>query len=369
MLTLLAAACGGAPRPEPPLDRPAQAEVSRPKPEAAKPEPPPDPRRLPRGAFFADLVAAAARLDEEGKHLSTASCLVREPAEPGEPYRLSADLAVAVRPLPEVPEDLDKRLKEASGRVGVLSRWGQTGQRPFDIALAAFTTTTPASARHPAVVVFVTDAGVYLRQSDAEMDTAARGPMPLDSLGPLLAARAARGPYLLFLTAEANTPVRTVSETLAFLPERNNEVGLAVPLSAGTRLPEPAGIAPDRGLWCARGLPSPAEDAAEGNLPVAALREALLPLSEGAQKCLGAARGAAAAGGKVMLAIRIDEEGRPETVCLVQDEIGDAALGRCLLESARAVDFPAPEPPGFVDVHLPLRLTPAGIERQRAVCR
>jgi hypothetical protein len=58
-----------------------------------------------------------------------------------------------------------------------------------------------------------------------------------------------------------------------------------------------------------------------------------------------------------------------DTLCLLEDDIRDPVLGRCLIETFRGLSFPAPDPSGFVDVHLPLRLSPAGFAPQRPICR
>ena len=78
-------------------------------PDDARPTPR-DPRALPGSAVFGDLVEVARALDERRDSRSESGCLLR--ASPGA-YRLEADLAVAVRPLPQAPEELDARLATA----------------------------------------------------------------------------------------------------------------------------------------------------------------------------------------------------------------------------------------------------------------
>jgi hypothetical protein len=98
-------------------------------------------------------------------------------------WKLAADLAAAVRPLPPAPLDLEKRLRQKPGRVHVLTRWGRVGEQPFDLALVAFTTTTPASARMPAIALLLTEGGVFVRESDRVLDRYAE-PFGLEDLGP-----------------------------------------------------------------------------------------------------------------------------------------------------------------------------------------
>jgi hypothetical protein len=334
--------------------------------------PPTDPRSLPLEADFGRLVEAANQAEEYDLHQSQAGCLLgRSDDRTGKVaggWKLAADLAAAVRPLPSAPVDLEKRLRQKPGRVHVLTRWGRIGEEPFDIALVAFTTTTPASVRLPAVALLQTDAGIFVRQSD-RVSERYQEPFSLDDLGPLLAERAASGPFVIYVTAAARVRLDRVRELLAYLPERENEVALAVPLAAGTRLPAPPAPSRDPSLWCPDGLPAPAADAVEGDIDQQAVRRALAPLSEGARKCMASVSGEAAAGGKVMLALRIGAGGKVENVCLTRDEIKNALLARCLAETARGLAFPAPDPAGQVDIHLPLRLAPTGFRLQRALCR
>jgi hypothetical protein len=141
-------------------------------------------------------------------------------------------------------------------------------------------------------------------------------------------------------------------------------------LPAGTRLPAIGAThqAPSLQLLCNEGLPEPAAGRGEGELAAAAIVQALTPVREAARACLQDATGPARAGGRVTLALRIGETGVVEHACLLQDGIGDATLGACVLQSARSARMPAPAPPGFVDVHVPLALTPESLPQPRALC-
>ncbi len=337
-------------------------------PRPTRKKPPEDPRRLPQDADFARLVEAANQAEQYDLQGSEAGCLLAGGRSGDRSWTLAADLAGAVRPLPPAPVDLEKRLRQEPGRAHVLTRWGRVGEEPYDIALVAITTTTPASVRMPAVVLLQTEAGVFVRES-AEVSERYAEPFSLDGLGPLLAERAARGPFVIYVSAAANVGLNRVRELLSYLPERDSEVALAVPLAAGTRLPTPAKPPRDPSLWCPDGLPAPSAGSAEGDIDPRAVREALVPLETGAQKCMASVSGEAATGGKVMLAVRIGARGKVEEICLTRDEIGSALLARCLAETVRGIAFPSPQPAGSVDIHLPLRLAPTGFEAQRALCR
>ena len=53
------------------------------------------------------------------------------------PFRLEADLASAVHPIPEAPRDLEGRLDDPRGTAVVLTRWAQHGHLPFRPASGA----------------------------------------------------------------------------------------------------------------------------------------------------------------------------------------------------------------------------------------
>jgi len=115
-------------------------------------------------------------------------------------------------------------------------------------------------------------------------------------------------------------------------------------------------------------LPAPADDEPEGSLAPATLREVLAPLRERALACAMSTGGAALQGGRLELGMRIGLDGRARTLCMVRDSIGEVVLRRCVIEAARALQFPPPSPAGFVDLQLPLELAIAGPPPQRALC-
>jgi hypothetical protein len=143
-------------------------------------------------------------------------------------------------------------------------------------------------------------------------------------------------------------------------------VAFALALPSSTHVPaQNAQLSPQR---CPDGLPEPVEGSAEGELEASAIVHALAPLRVQAQACLEQARGAARAGGRLTLALRIAADGRLQESCVEDDATGDAQLELCILASARALQFPLPKPAGFVDVRLPLSLTPGSVAPQRALC-
>lgn len=346
-LAIVSLACGGSP---PPSVAEPEAEV-----EVQAQRPAEDLRALRSDATFDDLLGAARRLDDRRDQDSSAGCLLRRG------WRLEADLAVAVRPLPPVPPDLDEALENDPGPVNVLSRWGAYGNGdPAHASFVAATTTLPPR-REPAIVWALTDQGIYVRSSEAA--SAQRGLRTIEE------ARAAIDPSIgaLFVTAEAEVPLERMAELLAIVPdELAGRVALAVGLEPGTRLP----AAPteesersDAGL-CPEGLEPP--NGPEGDLAARAIVEALGPLRREAEICVSTAQGP---GGRIELAMRIGPDGRLTEACAISDSSGDAAMRDCVLRAARATTFPVPDPRGSVDVQLPLVLAPSEESRQRPLCR
>ncbi len=351
-LALAALACGD-PAPTPPPERApgGGGETVTPDPE--------DARALGPDATFAQLAEAARLLDQRRDQDSTAGCLLRRG------WRLEADLAVAVRPLAVPEADLDARLEADAGPVVVLSRWGAYGQLDAGrVALSAVTTTLPPRVE-PATVWFVTDRGVWVRNSGA--DAARPGPMPWADATAALPTDVGA----LFVTAEAGVPLATLAEALSSLPDAlSGRVGLAVTLAAGTRLPgaPAAADAADTEGLCPNGLPPLGEGMSEGSLRPDRIVSSLGPLRQGAEICVGATDGPGAAGGRVGLAMRIGPDGQLIEACVTEEAAPDPTLRACLLRAARATMFPEPDPPGAVDVALPLVLAPLDSQRQRPLC-
>jgi hypothetical protein len=172
-------------------------------------------------------------------------------------------------------------------------------------------------------------------------------------------------PAIVYVSAEAGVQLSRLVAALRSVPNRF-EVALAVALPKGTRLPAPAAASSE--LSCPDGLPAPADSEPEGSLDPAQLRAVLAPLRDASLSCALSAGGRALQGGRLELGIRIGADGRPRDVCTVRDAIGEALLRRCVVAAARELQFPAPNPPGFVDVQLPLELALEGPAAQRALC-
>ncbi|UJR81958.1 hypothetical protein [Sandaracinus amylolyticus] len=357
-LAALLVGCGGASSTTAPTTAP-----EAPAPREERPSTiPTSPRTLARDATFADLIAAARTLDDRRDQESDAACLI---AVTPSGFELRADLAVAVRPLAEPEADLDQRLANDPGPVRVLTRYGSYGTGAAQMGLVATSTTLPPT-RGTALALFLTPEGVYTRRSDQ-----AGGERDPSRVAWVIEHTEWSAFDLVVVTAEARVPITTLVSLLEALPASlAGRITLAVPLAAGTRLPDaPPAIdgTAERGQLCPDGLPALTEDAPLGDLPASSIRAALAPLQSSAELCVGTSTGPGAAGGRVSLAVRIAPDGRVSDACVMEDSTGDAALRACLSRAALELGFDAPG--GYLDFALPLVLEPGRAQRQVPVCR
>ena len=366
---LVAAACVSTtpaapvtPAPEPAAEASPEAEPT--------PNDPSDPRELPAPGSFADLVRAARTLDERSEDASDAGCQLGRRRER---WYLAADLAVAVRPLPDAGDDFASRLDGDRGAVRILSRWGQLGEGERT-AVVAFTSAPPPPADSDALVVFVSADGARLRTTAGEVDGGAAGPFPIAEAEARVEALMSRAPTLqsVVVAAEGAVSLARLTELLSRLPARAAaSLTLGVPLPAGARLPEAlAATTPEASPehTCPDGLPELPADAEAGELSAEALSSALAPIASSAGECVATAGPQGARGGQLTLLLRVAPDGSVQTACAQQDDLGDPSVLACLLERFRAARFSAPEPAGYVDAALPLRLSPDTRLRQSPLC-
>jgi hypothetical protein len=351
-LALAACATTAASEPQPTAAHPVESSART---EAA---PAPISRLLPQHATFADVVDIARALDAADHTRSEAGCLIAS----GPPRQFAADVLAGARPLPDVPRELGSLLLKAAGAPAVITAWGDSPGELPDVALLAFTTTTPRSAKLPAVAMVLTGLGVFLRGAAMALRAHPEALTPRDAAALL---RDLPEHAIVYVSAEAGIPVEQLIAALGSVPERF-EVALAVALPKGTRLPPPA--AKGNELSCPDGLPEPPADAVEGSLEAAALREVLAPLRDAGLSCAMSTGGRALQGGRLELGLRISPDGRARELCMVSDTVGEPLLRRCVIEAARSLRFPVPSPAGFVDVQLPLELALEGPTAQHALC-
>jgi hypothetical protein len=358
LVALLALGCGGS---EPRPVEPRLSATPGPEPEPAE-APPSGPRAIGPTSSFGDLVAAASVVDDRGEGASSHDCMLRRPERQGWPWLLEADVASSVRPLPAPPEDLDARLVVSQQPVLVLSRWGQIGSRAFDVAVAMFTNAPPLPSQET-VVLILTNRGRYRRLADRRVSAGEIEPVSAsEATG---AIPDVSGSAMVVVTAEAGVPLADVARVLAALPD-GARVAFAVPLGEEIRVPDPPEPPADRDTgMCPDGLPELPLDALRGTLARDQIVAALGPLRDRARQCLETSAGTRAAGGLAEVMMRVGPDGSVIEACVVNDELGGTELRHCLIQAAREIRFPAPDPSGHVDMSLPLRLTPT---YQRAMC-
>lgn len=321
-------------------------------PEAQEPQAEADPRRLAAGATFADLVSAAGALDARGGGQSSSGCLL-EQASAG--HMLRADVAIALRPVPEPPA----ALTAAGDRVRVFSRWGQRGSgSPVLAALTA----TPPPAGGPALAVLIDGASIALRSTDGSL---VGNDVQLSSLASAMEDALQRGTSRVFVSAAAGVSLARLQEVLAALPtEAATLVVFAVALSGDTTLPDPPARGESDTGMCSTMAPRTPGPA--GDMDAGAAREALSGLSS-ASACLSGAGPESASGGRLGLEITVDAGGTVERACATSDEIEDSGVRTCVLDHVRALRFPASS--GEVTLRLPISLVPDRSEAPRALCR
>lgn len=363
LLGLLLAACQPDRPTEPTPGARSEGSTTPSPPAEADVQPPPSTHRaLGPTATFEELVAAARALDEAGAGDADAGCLLRPPATSAAGWRLEADLAVAVRPLPEAPADLGARLARSEGRAAVLTRWGQQG--PGDgaaLALVAFTSTAPPGDR-PLVVAAATEEGVHLRSTEAEPALPASR-LDWSSLAEPLADLPE--PMDVVITAEADMPLTRLRTLLESLP-KTARPALGVALAAETKLPQPLEARTGGPALCPEGLPPLLDETPPGDMDASQATSVLQPFAEEAGRCISAFP-EAAGGGRLEIHLRVGPEGRLKQTCIADDSVGSPMLRACLLE--RAEDLRFPETGGTVDLIFPLRLAPAPGIVQQALCR
>jgi len=315
-------------------------------------------RDLAAAASFADLASAARRQDDLRDQDSSAGCLLRRSPDA---FRLEADLAVAIRPLPAPEADLDARMA-SDGPARVLTRYGAYGESD-DLGLVALTTTAPprgSVADAVGLVVVVTDRGAYARRTDGAFGAVT--PRPLEELmGTLPFSEVST----TFVTAEAGVPLTTLYEALRLLPSTlAGDVGLAVALERGVVLPDRIALEEDEAPLCEAlsATDAPTSD----TLGATELRAGIARLSGSVSICVGTTPGPGARGGRMELMARIIDGGTVGEACIRADDTADAHLRACVLRAARALVFADPD--GVVDFAVPLVLEPGTIHRQRATC-
>lgn len=329
---------------------------------------PQDGTPLPESATFLNLLQAVAG------RTTTADCALLDRRG-----RLHVGVreGLGTQGWPQTPERLPAPWLDdamsSTDRLRVVTPWGLVGEaaQTSAPALVAVSDVPPTAMIAPAGALLLetaTRAALYFTDAPPQVIASP------DGLGAALSQpRPALGSF--WVAAVAGTPARVVAEHMRQVPT-GVPVGFAIALPRGTRLPEStqaettgeAARAAAGDAHCPRGLPAPDAGDSEGSLPKTALQAGVAPLEQSATGCLRQAVGRAAAGGRLVLALRIGARGQVRHSCLVDDPIGDATLAACVTEHARLLRFAPPDPAGFVDVQLPIALRPQTAPPPRPYC-
>jgi len=345
-LTLGCATSGAPPAPASPEPRANAA--SEPPPELAAEA---SPRALGARATFGDLVRVARSLAASVPPPDRACLLGRE----GEGYVLAAELMPSLERMPDAPTDLGARFERGAEPFAVLTAWGLGGSAQATTIAAAFTSTrATALGQPPTLLVLDGDAG-YVRAA-VDMSQAGAAALPIEHA----VARAKQltpASSTLYVTATAGFAVEDLASVLGLLdaPPAHAAVALAVLLPTDTALPSLAPPALSAEL-CPAGLPDVDDATALGDLSREAVVPALAGLHESVAPCLSSLRVPET---RAVIALRVGESGSVQRACFLDHGALDPRTASCVLLVAGALELPAPNPRGVVDLHLPLTLSAA----------
>lgn len=314
-------------------------------------------RDLAPGATFGDVIRAARMLDEHGEDSSERGCLFQVD---GDRAAMTADVAIAVRPLPDAPVDLGARLGGAAGPIRILSRWDLAGTGEVAVVVITSTPAPPSDARWE--LLALTERGIYRRLSNRAVSREEGGPLALD-----LVLEQLGDSTRLIVTADHGQSLSGLLSLLSALPA-DQVVGLGIVLPADIRLPNPRVTNENREHLCEHGLAAPTDGRSAGTLAGPDILSVAAGLRPEFTRCLNQASGRAAAGGRFQVRFRIGDQGGVEQACLRQPTSVAPDLETCILAAVRDASFPAPDPVGFVDVSLPLELQPIPMPPPTPVC-
>lgn len=321
-------------------------------------------RTLPLGATFGDLVSTVRALEDAGEGDAALECSFR--ALGANQWRVEADLAIAVRPLPEAATNVAARLRSGSGPVQILSRWGRLGPAEANLNLVAMFSGAPWQGDTSAVALFLGSDGITARGAGVRLPESLS--LPMERLTPEhVDALTSLGTGVVLATADSSMGLGAMITALQPLTERGLRVGLGVLLPPNTRLPEVVGEPADsttQGL-CGPPLAELAESEI-GERDISELRDAIRSLQPGVQGCIARVGGGMRPEGRIGVRLRIAASGQIAESCVTEDQHGVVPLRACVLEQVRGLRFGAVA--GAVDVEFPLRLSRRSVAEATWLC-
>ena len=343
LVALLLSACGAS-QPTAPASAPQTI---------ANPTSSPSARALSQDANFSDIVKTAQTQTPS----NAPNCLLAGPDREGDWY-LGSRFASPLKPLPRPSSDLFTQVMREGETVLLLTQHGVLGSE--GMAFVALSE-VPIEPGEPAQLLIITPSGIFVRSTDRP---SIEGPVPLDQARALLVGDELRD-VPLYLTADAETPIQVIAHILQLASQQaRHRVGFALALPEGTRTPTPSTQEPSPFL-----CETEAQVEQEGVLDPEAIVSSIVPLSEAAQACFDILPYEAQQHGTAQLRVLIDPEGRVQQACLeAPHSRTSAALDRCLVEQAKRLQFPKPDPSGEVVFVAPFRFVPRSLPQTRPLC-
>ncbi|MEM6960675.1 MAG: hypothetical protein AAF355_08995 [Myxococcota bacterium] len=321
-----------------------------------------DPRKLSRSQNFAELIARIRVLEEHSQGDSSAACLFEERDSF---FQFQADLAPAVRPLPEPSRDIAKRMRDQPGAVSLMTRFGWFGPGPDEpqLTLVALTTTSLQPGR-ALYLLALTERGAWMRTPEGEITGPHTGAALTDAL------RAAPQTALIAISADAELSIETLVRLIAQIPAEK-EVVLTVPLPPTTSLPSDTlnqgdGSETEAGLCISEASPVPPET--PGEIEISEVRTALAGFQTTAARCVSATSHVGPM--RIVIHFRVVAQRSRGTVreaCVAEAAGTNARLRECVVEALEETIFPEPIG-GEVVFSLPLELEPKGPSDQHGMC-
>ncbi len=311
------------------------------------------PRTLSQAANFSDIVATA----QTGTPSKAPGCLLAGPGADGAWYA-GAAFASPLKPLPRPSSDLFTQVMREGDAVLLLTQHGVLGSE--GMAFVALNE-VPRATAEPAQILIITPSGIFVRSTDRRSN---QSPVPLDQAQTLIHGDELRDTPL-YLTADAETPIQVVAHILELASrQQRHRVGFALALPEGTRLPE-APPAPPSPFACR----SDPEVDQEGALEPELIRASLAPLSEAAQSCFDMLPYEEQQDRTAQLRVVVDSQGRVQQACLEdRHSRTSVALDHCLVDQAKRLQFPTPNPAGEVVFVAPFRFRPTPLPKTLPLC-
>jgi hypothetical protein len=273
-----------------------------------------DTRALAPHATFSDLVASMQELD--GLRRRKKGCLLSQRPDG---FHFQAAVLSMVDPIPAAPKELDRHLQKAE-RVRVITEDGSLGP-PTSLAFATLTSTEVVASY--AVIVALTDQGLYVRSSDFDLEPGTPlTPAKDEDLERLLST--APGLSTLYLSAEADVPLQRIYKVLSVLGTYGPVVFALAVRSTPQDMASPTDPA----------CPTVARSG-ERQRSTARVQQRANDIQADLALCMYKMQ-RARLNGRVLVAVEFRPDGSIQSSCVKEDQTGSETLRSCLRDVLRA---------------------------------